>query len=84
MRRTTRPIESNTGPSSEHAGPAPEADQEVRRVVDLLDEALREFHGRDLIAGTEVVDALLDLRRAVESPAASRQQVDENDVRLPA
>lgn len=84
MRRTTRPIESNTGPSSEHVAPPPAPDREVRRVLDLLDEALREFHSRDLVAGTEVVDALLDLRREIERPERSGQQVVENDVRLPA
>jgi hypothetical protein len=39
-------------------------------VVTIIDEALERFAARDLIAATEVVDFLLDLRSAVVSDAA--------------
>ncbi len=39
-------------------------------IVTLVDEALERFSGRDLIAASEVVDFLLDLRSAVVSDAA--------------
>jgi hypothetical protein len=39
-------------------------------VVTIIDEALERFAARDLIASSEVVDFLLDLRSAVVSDAA--------------
>jgi hypothetical protein len=39
-------------------------------IVTLIDEALERFAGRDLVASSEVVDLLLDLRSAVVSDAA--------------
>ena len=39
-------------------------------VVNVIDEALERFSSRDLIAASEVVDFLLDLRTAVVSDAA--------------
>jgi hypothetical protein len=39
-------------------------------VVTIIDEALERFAGRDLVASSEVVDLLLDLRSAVVSDAA--------------
>ncbi len=39
-------------------------------LVNVIDEALERFSSRDLIAASEVVDFLLDLRSAVVSDAA--------------
>jgi hypothetical protein len=39
-------------------------------LVTLIDEALERFAVRDLVAASEVVDFLLDLRTAVVSDAA--------------
>jgi hypothetical protein len=39
-------------------------------VVNVIDEALERFSSRDLIAASEIVDFLLDLRSAVVSDAA--------------
>ena len=39
-------------------------------IVTIIDEALERFAARDLIAASEVVDFLLDLRCAVVSDAA--------------
>jgi hypothetical protein len=39
-------------------------------VVNVIDEALERFSSRDLIAASEVIDFLLDLRSAVVSDAA--------------
>jgi hypothetical protein len=39
-------------------------------IVTIIDEALERFSARDLIAASEVVDFLLDLRSAVVSDAA--------------
>jgi hypothetical protein len=39
-------------------------------IVTLIDEALERFSARDLVAASEVVDYLLDLRSAVVSDAA--------------
>jgi hypothetical protein len=39
-------------------------------VVSVIDEALERFSSRDLIAASEVIDFLLDLRSAVVSDAA--------------
>ncbi len=39
-------------------------------VVTIIDEALERFSSRDLIAASEVIDFLLDLRSAVVSDAA--------------
>lgn len=39
-------------------------------LVNVIDEALERFSGRDLISASEIVDFLLDLRTAVVSDAA--------------
>ena len=39
-------------------------------IVHMIDESLERFSGRDLIAASEIVDFLLDLRGAVVSDAA--------------
>lgn len=39
-------------------------------IVNVIDEALERFSSRDLIAASEIVDFLLDLRSAVVSDAA--------------
>jgi hypothetical protein len=39
-------------------------------IVTIIDESLERFAARDLIAASEVVDFLLDLRSAVVSDAA--------------
>jgi hypothetical protein len=39
-------------------------------IVTIIDEALERFSARDLIASSEIVDFLLDLRSAVVSDAA--------------
>lgn len=39
-------------------------------IVTIIDEALERFAARDLIAASEMVDFLLDLRSAVVSDAA--------------
>ncbi len=45
-------------------------DMDQAGVVTIIDEALERFAGRDLVASSEVVDLLLDLRSAVVSDAA--------------
>jgi hypothetical protein len=39
-------------------------------LVTMIDETLERFAGRDLVAASEVIDLLLDLRSAVVSDAA--------------
>jgi hypothetical protein len=39
-------------------------------IVTIIDEALERFAARDIIASSEVVDFLLDMRSAVVSDAA--------------
>ncbi len=39
-------------------------------IVTIIDEALERFSAREMIAASEVVDFLLDLRSAVVSDAA--------------
>ena len=39
-------------------------------IVTVIDEALERFSARDLVAASEVVDFLLDLRSAAVSDAA--------------
>jgi hypothetical protein len=39
-------------------------------IVTIIDEALERFSARDLVAASEIVDFLLDLRSAVVSDAA--------------
>lgn len=39
-------------------------------IVSIVDEALERFSSRDLIAASEIVDFMLDLRSAVVSDAA--------------
>jgi len=45
-------------------------------VVNVIDEALERFSSRDLIAASEVIDFLLDLRSAVVSDAALAALID--------
>jgi len=45
-------------------------------IVSIIDEALERFAGRDLIAASEMVDFLLDLRSAVVSDAALAALID--------
>jgi hypothetical protein len=45
-------------------------DMDQAELVTIIDEALERFAGRDLVASSEVVDLLLDLRSAVVSDAA--------------
>jgi hypothetical protein len=46
-------------------------------LVSIIDEALERYAGRDLIAASEVVDFLLDLRSAVVSDAALAALIEE-------
>ena len=40
-----------------------------QQLLEIIDEALQRFGGRDLVASTEIVDFLLDLRSvAVMTP----------------
>jgi hypothetical protein len=39
-------------------------------IVSIVDEALERFSSRDLIAASEIIDFLLDLRSALVSDAA--------------
>ena len=39
-------------------------------IVTMIDEALERFANRDLVAASEIVDFLLDMRSAVVSDAA--------------
>jgi hypothetical protein len=39
-------------------------------ILSIVDEALERFASRDLVAASEVVDFLLDLRSAIVSDAA--------------
>ena len=39
-------------------------------IVTMIDEALERFASRDLVAASEIVDFLLDLRSALVSDAA--------------
>jgi hypothetical protein len=45
-------------------------------VVNIIDEALERFSSRDLIAASELMDFLLDLRSAVVSDAALAALID--------
>jgi len=45
-------------------------------VVNVIDEALERFSSRDLIAASEVIDFLLDLRSAAVSDAALAALID--------
>ena len=45
-------------------------------LVNIIDEALERFSSRDLIAASEVVDFLLDMRSAVVSDAALAALID--------
>jgi len=51
-------------------------------LVGMIDEALVRFAPRDLIAGSEVVDFLLDLRTAAVSDEELERLIDEE--RAPA
>jgi len=44
--------------------------------LNVIDEALERFSSRDLIAASEVVDFLLDLRSAAVSDAALAELID--------
>ncbi len=45
-------------------------DMTEQTVTAYIDEALRRFAHRELVAGTEVIDFLLDLRAALTREAA--------------
>jgi hypothetical protein len=45
-------------------------------IVSIVDEALERFSSRDLIAASEIVDFLLDLRSALVSDAALAALID--------
>jgi hypothetical protein len=45
-------------------------------LVTMIDEALERYAARDLVATSEVVDFLLDLRSAVVSDAAIAALID--------
>ena len=46
--------------------------------LNVIDEALERFSSRDLIAASEVVDFLLDLRTAAVSDAALAELIDSD------
>ena len=46
-------------------------------IVSIIDEALERYAGRDLIAASEIVDFLLDLRSAVVSDAALAALIEQ-------
>lgn len=46
-------------------------------IVTMIDEALERFAARDLIAGHEVVDYLLDLRLAVLDDSELRELLED-------
>ncbi len=45
-------------------------------IVNLIDEALERFAGRDLVASSEVLDLLLDMRSAAVSDAELAALID--------
>jgi hypothetical protein len=45
-------------------------------LVGMIDEALERFASREMVAGSEVVDLLLDLRTAVVSDAELQALID--------
>ena len=45
----------------------------------LIDDVLRQFVSRHLVTGSEVVDALLDLRSAIENDLRFAVLVDPNE-----
>jgi hypothetical protein len=46
------------------------------RIVSMIDESLERYASRDLIAGHEIVDFLLDLRIAVLDDSELQQLID--------
>jgi hypothetical protein len=46
------------------------------RIVSMIDESLERYASRDLIAGHEIVDFLLDLRIAVLDDTELQQLID--------
>jgi hypothetical protein len=46
-------------------------------IVSIIDEALERYASRDLIAASEIVDFLLDLRSAVVSDEALAQLIEQ-------
>ncbi len=46
-------------------------------IVSIIDEALERYASRDLIAGSEIVDFLLDLRSAVVSDEALAALIEQ-------
>ena len=46
-------------------------------IVSMIDGALTKFAARDLVAGAEIVDFLLDLRTAAVSDAEIARLIDE-------
>jgi hypothetical protein len=51
-------------------------------LVGVIDEALERYSSRDLVAASEIVDFLLDLRSAVVSDAALAELIESET--LPA
>jgi len=47
------------------------------RIVSMIDESLQRYAARDLIAGQEIVDFLLDLRLAVLDDSELQQLLDD-------
>jgi hypothetical protein len=47
------------------------------RIVSMIDESLERYAARDLIAGQEIVDFLLDLRLAVLDDSELQQLLDD-------
>lgn len=50
---------------------------EQDRLITLIDEALERFGNRDLVAGAEVLDFLLDLRLSLLEPDPFEQLLEE-------
>lgn len=46
-------------------------------IVNMIDAALAKFSARDLVAGQEVVDFLLDLRTAAVSDEAIQRLIEQ-------
>jgi len=47
------------------------------RLITLIDEALERFGNRDLVAGSEVLDFLLDLRLSLLEPDPFEKLLEE-------
>jgi len=67
MRLKTRAEPENAATSVER----PDHEPVMRRdALSLIDDALAQFVGRSLVASTEVVDILLDIRSAIDADAS--------------